>query len=300
MNALSITIYSKEENERFKETISTSLKKTQVPFKLNLLGSENIYFWGLTSSNRNLDIWKKISIKDYVMFFVNNLVYISKIDYKMRNKDMAYFLWNKCHSYPGSFELLLIFTKIISISSDMDKYQIYRKKNDIRRNSITLVNNIDTRYPNLQNIFNSSLNRLSKKYNNHEVTAVDYKEPPSKTNYFTRRIIRDTIKTIELKKKYGYKCQICDYVIETDNQKYAEVHHIWPLGEGGLDNFDNMLVLCPNHHAEFDLCYTAIDPESETTILNKDFSIKGKIKIHKFHKLNKLNLKYHFTKFKTI
>ena len=45
---------------------------------------------------------------------------------------------------------------------------------------------------------------------------------------------------------------------------YAEVHHIRPLGAGhdGPDIPANMLVLCPNHHAAFDLSTMALDPDS--------------------------------------
>ena len=52
------------------------------------------------------------------------------------------------------------------------------------------------------------------------------------------------------------KCQVCGERIEcADGSFYAEVHHIRPLGgnHGVNDIRENMLVLCPTHHAMFDL-----------------------------------------------
>ena len=49
-----------------------------------------------------------------------------------------------------------------------------------------------------------------------------------------------------------------------EDRGYAEVHHIRPLGSGhdGPDHPGNMLVLCPNHHAAFDLMTMALNPDS--------------------------------------
>ncbi len=87
-------------------------------------------------------------------------------------------------------------------------------------------------------------------------TASDLAEPPKRIKSQTTRVIRDTKAARELKMIYGHRCQVCKTVIViSTNQKYAEVHHIRPLGgeHQGKDKTDNMLVLCPNHHAMFDL-----------------------------------------------
>ena len=53
---------------------------------------------------------------------------------------------------------------------------------------------------------------------------------------------------------HGYKCQICGHTIELpDGSRYAEGHHIHPLGDDGPDDIGNILCLCPNHHAELDI-----------------------------------------------
>jgi predicted restriction endonuclease len=42
---------------------------------------------------------------------------------------------------------------------------------------------------------------------------------------------------------YGSKCVVCSF------DEVVEVHHIVPRREGGSDDPDNVVVLCPNHHA---------------------------------------------------
>lgn len=60
---------------------------------------------------------------------------------------------------------------------------------------------------------------------------------------------------------YGGKCAICGWkmceeIIKTDTgYQYArgnEIHHITPVREGGTSGFDNLILLCPNHHKQAD------------------------------------------------
>lgn len=88
--------------------------------------------------------------------------------------------------------------------------------------------------------------------------AVDLKEPdlPGRNAVQTYRILRDTALARWLKHLYSFECQICRTTIDIPGGgRYAEVHHIRPLGtpHNGTDVLGNMLVLCPNHHAMCDL-----------------------------------------------
>jgi predicted restriction endonuclease len=67
--------------------------------------------------------------------------------------------------------------------------------------------------------------------------------------------------TRKIKALHGSECQICGTAIELPNgQKYAEAHHIIPLGSPhfGTDAPSNIIVVCPNHHAMLDLGCTEI------------------------------------------
>lgn len=81
----------------------------------------------------------------------------------------------------------------------------------------------------------------------------DLVAPPDYVGHETVRAIRDTAGARELKELYGNECQVCGYTLKDGaGRPHSEVHHVRPLHEGGSDTRDNMLVLCPRHHAEFD------------------------------------------------
>jgi 5-methylcytosine-specific restriction endonuclease McrA len=79
---------------------------------------------------------------------------------------------------------------------------------------------------------------------------------PYKQETVVNKFIRnDSDKVQFLKKYWHYKCQFpgCTARIQTKNgPDYVEVAHIIPVAEGGESEFGNLLVLCPNHHKEFD------------------------------------------------
>jgi len=73
--------------------------------------------------------------------------------------------------------------------------------------------------------------------------------------------LRDTQLARRVKLIHDYKCQICgEAIVLRDGTRYAEAHHIKPLGltHGGPDIFENILCLCPNHHVELDYGVRAI------------------------------------------
>jgi hypothetical protein len=92
----------------------------------------------------------------------------------------------------------------------------------------------------------------------------DYTPPGSITTQVTRKI-RDTVLSKKIKEEFDFKCAVCGQQISLPNGKYyAEAHHVKPLGAGhdGPDTKDNIIVLCPNHHAEFDYGVIGVDPTS--------------------------------------
>ena len=118
---------------------------------------------------------------------------------------------------------------------------------------------------------------------------------PNKKDEVVTRFIRDTKKVTKLKELYQNKCQICDYAIQiSPESRYSEVHHIHPLKDGGDDDFDNMLVLCPTHHVEFDYKIIGINGDKKT-IIDKNGNKIGILTIDNEHKLNDKNIQFHLT-----
>jgi hypothetical protein len=92
-------------------------------------------------------------------------------------------------------------------------------------------------------------------------TAIDIDEPPDRQKSTTYRIIRDTLLARRVKEMHNYACQLCGHFIAlADGTRYAEAHHIRPLGRphDGPDRIENIMCLCPNHHAEMDLGFRKV------------------------------------------
>ncbi|MFC2017700.1 YDG/SRA domain-containing protein [Chloroflexota bacterium] len=112
---------------------------------------------------------------------------------------------------------------------------------------------------------------------------------PPRSFLTTSRIIRNTLIGNEVKEMYDYACQICGIRLETPSGPYAECCHIRPLGRphNGSDGLDNVLCLCPNHHALFD---------NHAIHLTDDLMVAetGKrISILPGHTLNIMHIRYH-------
>ncbi|MHA1863871.1 MAG: HNH endonuclease [Candidatus Thorarchaeota archaeon] len=146
--------------------------------------------------------------------------------------------------------------------------------------------------------FETSSTRSSKVDGIDPSTQVD-KEAPRTVVFVGKRIIRDTQASKDLKVFYDYTCQICETRLSNGRTKkpYSEVHHIRPLGVGPpmVDNWSNMICLCPNHHAEMDYRMMYIDPKSKKIVhSNKNEPANGKkLKIQDGHEINTDFLEYH-------
>ena len=122
--------------------------------------------------------------------------------------------------------------------------------------------------------------------------TVDLEGPPARIKCNVVRFIRDTQKSRRLKKIYENRCQICGYQLEIGEKVYySEVHHLRPLNEGGDDDFNNMVVLCPTHHAEFDYGVICID-EDLTHVIDKNFDKIGTITMAADHVIRLANIKH--------
>lgn len=120
-------------------------------------------------------------------------------------------------------------------------------------------------------------------------------ENPEKIFSVTKRVKRDRQKVADMKLRYLDKCQICNYSLLLENGKrHSEVHHLRPIGkEGGNDDTDNMIVLCPNHHKAFDFSVLRLDLRGNNVVA-LDGKEVAKIKFKRNHKLSKENLVYQY------
>ena len=95
-----------------------------------------------------------------------------------------------------------------------------------------------------------------------ERKASDYEIPDERTSETTRKI-RNTAIVNNLKQRYNYRCQICgERRKQSKDDYYAEGHHLKPLSDGGPDDVRNIIILCPNHHVDFDFGMVKVDPDS--------------------------------------
>lgn len=92
--------------------------------------------------------------------------------------------------------------------------------------------------------------------------AVDLHVPPDREDITVSRIIRDTRAARRVKQLHRFECQICGKYLELpDGSRYAEAHHVRPLGKphNGPDVSENIMCLCPNHHVEMDYGVLTLD-----------------------------------------
>lgn len=95
------------------------------------------------------------------------------------------------------------------------------------------------------------------------VDLPDGNDQPERAELHTYRVLRDTLLARKIKQLHRDRCQICGLAITLPQGKtYSEAHHLIPLGRphNGPDTPGNIIVLCPNHHAQCD--YGAIRLEA--------------------------------------
>lgn len=76
------------------------------------------------------------------------------------------------------------------------------------------------------------------------------------------RAYRHNAIALKLYAAYKWKCAICGWQATEETISYKgkiqyahgnEIHHITPVHDGGGDEWQNVILLCPNHHKQADL-----------------------------------------------
>ena len=115
------------------------------------------------------------------------------------------------------------------------------------------------------------------------------RKSPERVEITTLRLVRDSKLARRIKEYHSFKCQVCGIAVKTDSGFYAEGAHIVPLGKphNGEDVPENILCLCPNHHASFDQGGFSIN--DDLTLIGE----KGSLRFLKGHSISLESLKHH-------
>lgn len=120
---------------------------------------------------------------------------------------------------------------------------------------------------------------------------------PKRTDVATSRIQRDGELVRDMKRLYDDTCQLCgDTRQQGDGVGYSYVHHIKPLApeHGGPDIPENVIVLCPNHHDDFDNGMLTINPESFEITHAYEHSLSGsEVTTKRGHEIDPQYIAYH-------
>ncbi|MCS3822660.1 HNH endonuclease [Salinibacter ruber] len=99
-------------------------------------------------------------------------------------------------------------------------------------------------------------------YTPRRAKDLDEPEQPNRVRREVLRVVRDSTHSRTVKEEQDYECQICGETLRLANgDRYAEAHHVHPLGEGGKDIPANIMCVCPNHHALLDYGAIPLDLE---------------------------------------
>ncbi|MFF2747048.1 HNH endonuclease [Kitasatospora sp. NPDC058048] len=108
------------------------------------------------------------------------------------------------------------------------------------------------------------------------------------------RPVRDATIVSRVKELYGYRCQVCDTLLQYKRKPYSEAAHIRGLGKPhyGPDELHNLLCLCANHHVLFDGLEIYIDVQGVVRETHGDRSL-GPLHRHPDHPIDEKYVDYH-------
>jgi predicted restriction endonuclease len=197
----------------------------------------------IPSTWKNKGIYQRISLINFSK--IENPYPISKIfgQYEYRLKEL---INSDERFYSLSKDKLTVSQKYFTKCS-LKLYEIFNEVSDLIKFSPEIIENFNNIIP-----------------TKHEPLQSDY-NPPPRLQTTVSRIIRDTRLSRTTKSENNWKCQVCGKSISLPNgSNYSEGHHLQPLGGKykGPDIKENILILCPNHHSEFDYGSIAINPET--------------------------------------
>ena len=108
-------------------------------------------------------------------------------------------------------------------------------------------------------------------------------------------IVRNATLVRKIKRMYNDRCQICgERRLSSPDDGYSEVHHLMALGDGGPDKPENIVVVCPNHHVDFENGMLSINPETLEVTHLYDSDIDGReLIVEDGHQIGPEYIAYH-------
>jgi len=269
-----------EDKFRFFKNVKPNKATSEILKKNN---STNV--WGIHKGIINNSIWSKIKKNDRIYLTVEKETFkisgiISK---KIKNLKFGESI------YPTAID-----------KKQINYFLFFKKLDSCRIPYHVLKNKSKSRIFVEEGIYEIKEESHPKKIEMVKVKKLPFEETIGKAKRRRMEVegfVRNTTKVKKLKDIYDNKCQIvqCNFRLEyvSKNKKkssYSEVHHYNPLKKEADDDYGNMIVLCPNHHAEFDFKVKFIHRDG-TTIINQDGIETGEtIKFSRGHKLDMKNI----------
>lgn len=276
------------------------------------LGNQ-VRIWGYRDKGKGT--WRQLSEGDYLLFYPGDLEY--KYAARIAGTDQNTEFGNALFETPDEpFEYIVFLDSLHEISLDSEvlhkKYAGYKIGYPVKSQPFNdkayeeILSRYDSVKAYIQTHLRDSTTSLTNGSSGSGETTVgsasaDTQErsndlSPPKKEYTVSRSIRNTAIAKELKQLYEHRCQVCGVRRERADSGYAEAHHIHPLGADppGPDSKDNILVLCPNHHADFDYGMLSIDPDSLEISHQYDSSVDGNtLTMMPDHEIAQAYLNYH-------
>lgn len=112
-----------------------------------------------------------------------------------------------------------------------------------------------------------------------------------------QRVVRSTAVTNYVKQLYDSTCQVCDVPLALPVGRYAEGAHLQALGHPhhGPDRVENVLCLCPNHHAQLD--YGALYLDDSLRVRDLHGNALGQLTVKDPHQVGIVYVREHRRRF---
>jgi predicted restriction endonuclease len=269
--------------------------------------------WGYRDKGKGT--WRQLSEGDYLLFYPGNKTYkyAARISGKEHNPDLGSALFE---TPDEPFEYVVFLDSLYHISLDSEvlheEYAGYKIGHPVKSQSFNdrAYKEILSRYESVEKYIEAHLkdpsvslpskSEGSSSTSGHAASADPDERAgdlkPPKKEYTVSRTIRNTTIAKEVKELHDHRCQVCGDRRERDDSGYAEAHHIHPLGAEppGPDQKQNILILCPNHHADFDFGMLSVDPETLEIEHHYDEAVNGNtLTTQSGHEIDPEHLQYH-------